>query len=558
MLLSLRTRCDVAFSRRSFTRLIVLAALFVVTLPTASAFAHATLESITPADESTVQQAVKTVDLKFNENISVAFGGTKVWGPTGNRVDSGKARVDGHTVKVPIDSAARGTYAVSYRIVSADGHPVHGASTFHVGEASVNDVSQRKALAASKSHPALERSYGAVRGFALLGLMLLAGGMAFALVIAPGTRPRLIGAALVVAIVALPISYVLDAAISAGFSISESLRWPVLRAEAGSAWGRSVLIQLGLLILAAVWYRVVDVRTVRARAQALLVAIPAFLPLYAWSIGGHAFATHPVYIRLPLDMVHLTVASVWVGGLIQLLFYLRAGAVSMEHVTRWSRTALWCVIILVATGLYASYIEIGFSKEALFQTTYGRLVIVKALLLIGTMPFAWLNMRHNVPGLRSGRTTAGVDARARLRQYVVAEFVLLACVIAATSALIQTAPARTQVTPARIEKFIKLPSGAQAQLIVDPGTAGPDEIHIYTFTKTERVDQTVTDVKLTGDGPKGIKSLDLGLLPGGPGHWTISRRTIPFAGSWKFTLTVDRGDFDSETGSTTAQIGVRK
>lgn len=539
-------------------RLLACTACLVVTLPTAAVFAHATLESIRPADESTVAAAVDTVELHFNEQVSVAFGGTKVWGPDGERVDSGKASSSGGDVRVPIDSDARGTYAISYRVVSADGHPVHGASTFHVGEASANDLSQEKALAASRSHPGLERGFGAVRGIALLGLMLLAGGMVFTVLVAPGTRARFIGAALAAALIALPLSYVFDAAISAGFSLTEALRWPVLRAEASSAWGRSVLVQLALLVLVAAWFAVVDTTRVRSRARGLLLALPALLPLLAWSAGGHALATHPVWLRLPLDMLHMLAASIWIGGLVQLLVYLRVGAVSMEHVLRWSRTALACVIVLVATGLYASFVEIGLSKDALLSTTYGRLVLVKALLLVGTMPFAWLNMRHNVPGLRSGRTTAGVDARARLRQYVVAELVLLACVVAATSALIQTAPARTQLTPSRIEKIVKLPSGATAQLIIDPGQQGPDEIHVYTFTKAQRVDQEATNVKLVADGPNGISNLDLGLLPGGTGHWTIPRRTIPFAGTWTFELTVERGDFDSETGRVRATIGARR
>jgi copper transport protein len=303
---------------------------------------------------------------------------------------------------------------------------------------------------------------------------------------------------------------------------------------------------------------VIDLPIARSRMRALLMTVPAVLPVLAWSTGGHAIATDPVWLRLPLDMLHMLAASIWIGGLIQLLAYLRVGAVSMEHMLRWSRIALVAVIVLVATGLFASFKEIGLSKDALLDTTYGRLVLVKALLLVATMPFAFLNMRHNVPGLRSGRTTTGIDARARLRRYVIAELAILACVIAATAALIQTAPARTQLTPPRIERTVAFPSGASAQLIVDPGTVGPNEIHVYVMTKAQRVDQSVTDLKLTADGPRGLKSLDLGLLPGGPGHWTIPRRTIPFAGSWKFVLTVDRGDFESETGSVSAEIGARR
>ena len=532
--------------------------IVALTLPTASASAHASLESMKPADESTVSKPIGAVVLQFDEGVSVAFGGTKVWGPDGDRVDSGAARVQGHAVRIPISSKARGTYAVSYRVVSGDGHPVHGAATFHVGEASVNDVSQRKALAASSSDPALERTFGITRGIALLALMLLAGGALFMFVIAPGTRIRGLGIALVVAPLMLACSYVLDAAISAGFSVSEALRGAVLQAEASTTWGRSVLIQLAALLLLAAYLRLIDRHRVRSPGRGVLLTVPAMLPVLAWSAGGHAIATDPVWLRLPLDMLHMLAAAIWIGGLVQLLVYLRIGAVSMEHVLRWSRVALASVIVLVVTGLYASYTEIGFSRAALLDTTYGRLVLVKALLLVATMPFAFLNMRHNVPGLRSGRTTTGVDARARLRRYVVAELAILACVIAATAALIQTAPARTQVQPPRIERFVTFPSGARAQLIIDPGTAGPNEIHVYVFTKSERVDEKVTRLKLTADGPRGLQQLDLGLLPGGPGHWTVPRRTIPFAGSWKFVLTVDRGDFESETGSIRAEIGARR
>ena len=53
--------------------------------------------------------------------------------PDGSRADQGDPTATGTTVTIPLRSGGgRGTYLVSYRVISADSHPVAGSLTYSV------------------------------------------------------------------------------------------------------------------------------------------------------------------------------------------------------------------------------------------------------------------------------------------------------------------------------------------------------------------------------------------------------------------------------------------
>jgi len=134
----------VLFGRLSLVRWIeALAATFVVALlllvgPPASA--HAMLEGSTPAADAVLTTPPASVDLVFNEAISLLPDSVRVFGPDGAQVDSGAvvhAHGDPATASVGVrPDLPDGTYLVSYRVVSADSHPIEGAYTFVIGHAS--------------------------------------------------------------------------------------------------------------------------------------------------------------------------------------------------------------------------------------------------------------------------------------------------------------------------------------------------------------------------------------------------------------------------------------
>ena len=103
---------------------VTLAVGLVLGLP-ATAWAHAQLVSVTPADASTLTVAPTRVVLVFDENIQRIGDAVVVTGPDGRRVDDGAPGVFGATATERLRPLVyRGRYTVSYRVVSDDGHPV--------------------------------------------------------------------------------------------------------------------------------------------------------------------------------------------------------------------------------------------------------------------------------------------------------------------------------------------------------------------------------------------------------------------------------------------------
>ncbi|WP_169945426.1 copper resistance CopC family protein [Microbispora sp. H11081] len=95
------------------------------------AAAHAALRSSTPKDGATVNKAPSDVELVFTENIARQFVTVVVTGPDGRKVTRGGPSTKGPVVTQPLTAGLpNGRYAIAYRVVSSDGHPVSGELHF--------------------------------------------------------------------------------------------------------------------------------------------------------------------------------------------------------------------------------------------------------------------------------------------------------------------------------------------------------------------------------------------------------------------------------------------
>ena len=103
-----------------------------VVLGAGPASAHAALVGTDPEDGSTLAAAPSTVTFTFNENVS-RRAQVAVAAPDGTQVDVGRIRAVDNTVTATVpDVDQRGTYSASYRVISADGHPVTGTVMYKV------------------------------------------------------------------------------------------------------------------------------------------------------------------------------------------------------------------------------------------------------------------------------------------------------------------------------------------------------------------------------------------------------------------------------------------
>jgi copper transport protein len=115
-------------------------ALFVASLGLAfslasPAWSHAVLLGSTPAAEASLDVSPTELVFKFNENVGPIF--IKILDRTGAEVgDLSDWTVDGNDVLTKVNAELpNGTYIATYRVISADTHPVGGSVVFAVGEA---------------------------------------------------------------------------------------------------------------------------------------------------------------------------------------------------------------------------------------------------------------------------------------------------------------------------------------------------------------------------------------------------------------------------------------
>ena len=102
----------------------------------APAFAHSTLLGSDPADGANLDTGPSQVSLRFNEDMPPGFDVVFVIGPDGKEWQSGTVTTSGPVVSVPVAPLGpAGTYRVGYRVVSADGHPVEGRTSFTLSKA---------------------------------------------------------------------------------------------------------------------------------------------------------------------------------------------------------------------------------------------------------------------------------------------------------------------------------------------------------------------------------------------------------------------------------------
>ena len=116
--------------RSSLFGIILLLLLFA----TGEATAHAFLDHAEPRVGNKVATAPHEVTLWFTQKLEPAFSTITVTDAAGQRVDTGKTRVNGNQMSVSLRSGGSGTYHVIWHALSVDTHTTDGNFAFQVGQ----------------------------------------------------------------------------------------------------------------------------------------------------------------------------------------------------------------------------------------------------------------------------------------------------------------------------------------------------------------------------------------------------------------------------------------
>ena len=108
----------------------VVIALFVVAAMVApAALAHAQLLSSDPEDGASLPTTDRVV-LTFNEEVNPDFVQVVLAGPDGGALSLDDPVVEGTVLTQPVTPTTSGEHSLTYRVVSADGHPISGRIAF--------------------------------------------------------------------------------------------------------------------------------------------------------------------------------------------------------------------------------------------------------------------------------------------------------------------------------------------------------------------------------------------------------------------------------------------
>ena len=257
--------------------------------PASAASAHAVLVSSSPAADAVVPNAPAEVVLTFSESVRQVSGKIRVIAPDGSRADRGEPAFDGGVVTISVDQAAgRGTYLLSYRVISADSHPVSGAFTYSVGAPSTPPADTGTD---DRTDPAVGLAVKITKFLGYAGLLLLVGPLLVLSLLWPQRLARRGPARLVwtgfgllglatLAEIWLQVPYTAGGGILSGTGAGLS---DVL----GSSFGAAHLVRLGLLLAAVFLIRPVLVGRAGRTDQIILAVLGAAL-FFTWPLAGHA------------------------------------------------------------------------------------------------------------------------------------------------------------------------------------------------------------------------------------------------------------------------------
>lgn len=522
------------------TALIV--ALLTVAVP-GSASAHAQLVSTDPADGAVVPAAPAELTLTFNEPVRLVEDTVRVLDPAGADLDVNTRAVDAQVIAELPSDVPDGTYVVSWRVISADSHPVAGAFTFSVGAPSESAAEP----AAAGDDRGVAAATVTAQAAAYLGLLGAAGLVVFQVVLLPAAQRtsahsrRLHGTALAGAAIAAPALLVLLPLTSArqtGAGLGAMADPDAWADQLTAAPGWTAWLAIAGLALASVVAR----RPRPGPVWPVLGLAGAGLAVGSLAIAGHTRTFGPGWLVVSSDLLHVACAAVWFGGLIGLWIVLRgADAVSAGTVvTRFSAAAAALVFALSVAGVLLGWRIVG-SWSALFGTAYGVTLLVKGGLAAAVVAVAAYNRYRLLPQLT--RTPSWPV----LRRTVGVEAGIIVVILALTGFLVEQNPREEPPAVASataVAAHSDLGADGNVELTLTPGALGENTL-VLDLTDpagAPLVPHHPPTVRLT-QPDAGLGPFEHVVTETRPGSYEATVN-VPLSGEWVVEVAVRISEFD--------------
>lgn len=504
----------------------LLLALLAALAQAPEAWAHASLVKASPADGAVIARPPPSLSLTFNEPVSPLV--MRLIGPDGAPISLGSVTAENETVTINVArTMGRGTYVLSWRVISSDGHPVGSSIIFSIGAPTA------RPSAASVADPGVRVGLWTAKLVIYVGLFIGVGGAVFrSWLPQSGSRPPALCAfALFAGIVASLVSLGLQGLDALDLPLSDLPRKSVWEAGLATSYGGTAILSVlamitGLLALAAKSLRL-------ARGFASVGLFGAGLAL---AFSGHASSAAPSMVDRPAVFVHAVCVAFWIGSLLPLYVVLRGAPAAVPGLASFSRAIPIPVAMLVATGFWLAFVQLG-QLDALWTTSYGAVLMGKLAAVSLLFALAAANRYWLVPKFESRGAAA-----ARPLATAIASELALACVIFALVATWRfTPPPRALATDAPVAVHIH-GEKAMAEIEIARGDRLNAQVQVLDGAFRPLPAREVTLV--LANPAAGIEPIRRIATHVDANTWRIDDLRIPVAGQWNLRVEILISDFD--------------
>jgi copper transport protein len=297
----------------------------------------------------------------------------------------------------------------------------------------------------------------------------------------------------------------------------------------------------------------------------------AVLALGVWAsftYAGHGNTGQLVGLGFVTDLAHLGGASVWLGGLVPLAFALRDRAyqeANRRAAASFSKIALPAIGVLVLSGVVQGWRQIN-TWWALWHTAYGRLLVIKVLLVVAIIVVASasrdLVRDQLIPSVRgalpqgSSRLGSEDDGVTELRNSIWVEVLLAGVVLAVTASLVVTAPGREAAAAARqpVARTVHVAAAGQHMtysVLVQPAVPGANTI-VVTPRLVAQTGFLPFGISGLAQGPGKVAPVRVRFTPLEDGRW-VAAAPLSKRGDWRLDLVSDASPI---TDTTSVQLPI--
>lgn len=222
----------------------------------------------------------------------------------------------------------------------------------------------------------------------------------------------------------------------------------------GQAW-------LTVVICAAIATTLIfGLRSISGLAVPLVLALLSFIPQ---ALIGHSASSADHNGAVNSLFLHITGASLWVGGIIVLVMVSTTlGKATSATIQRFSALALFAFAIVAGSGVVNASIRIT-SWHELFSSSYGQLIVAKSIATIALGVIGWMHRTWIIPRLEGGKKAAVNSTRRLLWQLIFVELIIMGITSGLAVGLSRSAPpqsreiAESSLSPAQILTGYPLP-----------------------------------------------------------------------------------------------------